>query len=83
MGSHKTDNDRCPGCGYAVDRAGNVDGERGPEPGDLSVCMKCALPLVFGPTLRLKSLTTRMLLELTPEERSQLARVVAAVESTL
>lgn len=51
--THRHAPDRCPWCGYLVDAATNVTGEGAPEPGDLTLCVKCAMPAQFGPDGRL------------------------------
>lgn len=33
---------RCPECGHACDSAGSVTTPAAPQPGDLSVCIRCA-----------------------------------------
>jgi hypothetical protein len=44
----------CPECGYELDAATKVQGDKGaPEPGDVTVCMGCASVLEFGPELEL------------------------------
>jgi hypothetical protein len=39
---------QCPTCGHCLDTHSNVTGEEAPEPGDFSVCIKCATILRFG-----------------------------------
>jgi hypothetical protein len=44
----------CPYCRASHDVASGIQGERGPEPGDCTVCGKCAMPSRFGPGLVLE-----------------------------
>lgn len=44
---------RCPYCDAPNDRASGVY-ERGPQPGDFSVCLICASLLRFGDAMRLR-----------------------------
>jgi hypothetical protein len=44
----------CPACGRPLDRASNPDGTGAPEPGDITVCLRCATTLLFDATLGLK-----------------------------
>jgi len=45
---------RCPYCDTLLDAASPAKGDAVPEPGDASVCIKCASPLVFDKDLRLR-----------------------------
>ena len=45
---------RCPYCDILLDAATPAEGDAVPEPGDLSVCIKCASPLVFDDKLILR-----------------------------
>lgn len=47
----------CPACAAALDAAAMIDGEDPPEPGDATVCLYCAAPLLYGPNLRLQALS--------------------------
>lgn len=42
----------CPHCGYAMDAASSMQGEAVPDPGDWSICLRCAGVLQFDATLR-------------------------------
>jgi hypothetical protein len=44
----------CPACGYEMDCATNVSGERGIGPGDFSVCASCGHILRFTKELRMR-----------------------------
>lgn len=46
--SHVVAEHPCPCCGYVIDRAANAQGEvQAPVKGDFSVCVGCAVILVF------------------------------------
>lgn len=48
----------CPGCSYHMDSASSADGRPvRPKPGDPSVCLKCAVALVFTDELTLRLMT--------------------------
>lgn len=64
---HVVPESRCPRCGAPHDRAMNVTGESGPEPGDYTVCFRCAALLRYGAGLSLRSCTRREWKE-APEE---------------
>jgi hypothetical protein len=37
----------CPRCGYEFDAASAADDEAVPEVGDVTICLRCAQPMVF------------------------------------
>jgi hypothetical protein len=48
----------CPTCGHAFSAASNaLDNERGPRPGDWSICIECGGVLAFDASLRPRALT--------------------------
>jgi hypothetical protein len=55
--------DHCPWCGAESDRAGNVNDAGSPEPGDVSICLWCTLPLQFDENMRLAKITDSELRE--------------------
>jgi hypothetical protein len=67
----------CPKCGYTLDAATKVQGDQGgPEDGDVTVCIKCASVLQYGPELKLRVVN----LEDLPEEmQGTLKEVVCAI----
>lgn len=48
---------RCPFCDHRLDTAGNPEGAT-PSPGDVSVCISCASPLLYEEGLRLRAMTS-------------------------
>jgi hypothetical protein len=49
---------KCPACGQAFSAASNaLDNERGPRPGDWSICIECGTVLAFDKRLRPRALT--------------------------
>lgn len=46
---HRTVPSSCPYCDYRLDSASNIldHDEAGPKPGDWTICISCAQPLVF------------------------------------
>jgi hypothetical protein len=51
MTSYRLKETRCPWCEYRIDGATDLADERGPEPGDLSICIACASLLKFDQDL--------------------------------
>lgn len=49
MTTHETGRQKCPWCQKTLSKAANVDGSsEAPEPGDVSVCLACAMPLMWS-----------------------------------
>lgn len=42
----------CPACGHTHNMATNMEGEGGPEPGDVTVCILCLHVLMFDDQLK-------------------------------
>jgi hypothetical protein len=72
----------CPECGLLLDCATNVEPgvTSSPSPGDMTVCLGCASPLVFGPELELRHAT---LAELNAAPRMMLVAIKAASAANL
>lgn len=70
----------CPKCGAKHNAAGTLGEPAVPRPGDLTVCIRCAAPLQYDMLLVARSLDPDDILLLDPEERADLARVIAAVK---
>lgn len=71
----------CPSCLNKIDGASdstNGNEDRGPAPGDVSVCLHCCAFLEFGPGLASVSLVE--LESLDPETQRELKRARAIVE---
>lgn len=66
----------CPYCGKKLDAA---SGEGTPSPGDVSVCIECASPLMFTDELTLRVMTRAEFADLPPATRADLRRYQAAV----
>lgn len=66
----------CPNCGYGMDAATAAFEDVRPEPGDLSVCIKCAALLEFTHDMKFAPADTR---RLSLDTLEQLAQVQAAV----
>lgn len=71
MKTHQVPQSKCPMCGHVFNLASGF-GDAKPEPGDLSVCIKCACVLRFDDTLQLVDLSTQELEALPVETRTQL-----------
>ena len=53
----------CINCGKDIDAASPVSGGRGPQPGDLSICLYCRHLMVYGDDLRVRNLTDEEAIE--------------------
>lgn len=55
----------CPSCGYMLDRVSSLyDPRATPKPGDITVCINCKKPLIFGEALRLRRKASRRIASL-------------------
>jgi hypothetical protein len=55
--THHVPNGFCPLCGKELDAASGMDHDNAPKPGDVSVCLGCAQPLVFNDDLTVRAMT--------------------------
>ena len=69
---HRVPGSRCPLCGHKLDAAMGIDSDEPPDPGDYSVCINCASPLVYNDDLSLRLMTGQELRELHPQNRREL-----------
>jgi hypothetical protein len=49
---------KCCNCGKEMDGAGSVGGDRGPQPGDISICFYCHHLQIYGGDMRLRELNS-------------------------
>lgn len=59
----------CLNCGYVLDMAMNVFGARGPQPGDISICIKCRHVMAFDDDVKLRALTDAEIREIAGNPR--------------
>lgn len=84
MKSFQIRNAMCLLCGYhtthASDAAGR--GDRGPRPGDLSVCLSCGALMEFDADMKTKPLGMPLdhITDLEPEARRRIATAQAAIK---
>ena len=70
----------CPECGYVMDAASVADGApRRPEPGDVTLCIKCAAVAVFDDALHLRKPARSEWRKYSPEIRRELERARRAI----
>lgn len=62
----------CPSCGYMIDRVGNLTGDCGPSPGDITFCLKCGQDMVFNDDMTIRAAT--------PAEHEEIMKYPAAQE---
>ena len=77
----------CARCGYVIVTASHLDDDKAtPEPGDLSICLKCAHVAKYGDGLALVELTQEEVIELSldsafVEHYRRIQRAIAKVWS--
>jgi hypothetical protein len=69
----------CPTCGYVMDLCLVVGGR--PAPGDITGCLKCGQPLVYGDDMQVRRMTVAEHHALAPEQRRDLAKVQSFAET--
>ena len=47
----------CPKCGATLDAASGISGARHPKPGDMSICLYCAVVLVYEDAMTSRLMT--------------------------
>ena len=57
MKTIKTRGQVCPVCGSLLDAASSIDHDKKPKPGDVSICIYCAYPLIFEENYRIREPT--------------------------
>ena len=68
----------CPTCGYVLTAAGLVDGTEGrPGVGDITGCMACGQPLVYGEAMQVRVMTPAEYLALAHEQKRDLGKILA------
>jgi hypothetical protein len=71
----------CPYCGHLFEAVSDVDGDQtAPRPGDVTVCIECASPLILTEGLQVRVPTPVELLELTAAP--EVMQVVQAIAAT-
>lgn len=68
----------CPKCFHQLDAATNMEGKDPPEPGDYTVCIRCASVLRFGPDMMLEMAS---LTDIPMHSRLGFAKVVQKVKT--
>jgi hypothetical protein len=79
MKTFRTPDYVCPACGHHLSACTDPIGETVPKPGDLSVCVNCAIFLVLREDLTARQLTNAELIVLAPECRALLERMAHAL----
>ena len=72
MGSdvHRIPESACLGCGYKIDASGSPDGRptKGPQPGNLSICLRCGAVMAYAEDLSLRPLTDDEVREISQDD---------------
>ena len=71
---------KCPTCGAPLSAATGLEGGRGPKPGDVTQCIRCAELLIFTNKLRLRKPTEKEFLDI---QRSEIWPTIAAFSAIL
>ena len=71
----------CPHCLHRLNGAGSPIHNTPPKPGDWSVCINCAAPLMLGPTLEALPVDPVALAAEPADVRAELAQAVAAIKA--
>lgn len=67
----------CPACGALHDGAANTTGQGAPEPGDLSICIRCGAAAQYGPGLALLRLSRLDILALPADAQEHITALQA------
>lgn len=74
----------CTACGYGVDLATCVGSDRAPQPGDITLCIKCGHIMAFGDDMQMRNLTDEEMREVASNKTIlAIQRGRAAVEAKL
>jgi hypothetical protein len=73
----------CPACGYILTAAGVVDGGEMQRPtiGDITGCMACGQPLVYGPSMQVEKMTQAEYDALDADQKRDLAKIRAFAQT--
>ncbi len=66
---HEVKPSSCLACGYEMDRATMINGDSGPAPGDMTLCMRCRHLMAFADDLSLRELTDSEIMECAGDRR--------------
>ena len=69
MNTHRMSSVNSPSCGTRLDAATNVTSTQRPDPGDLTVCLRCGHLLAFDEQLKLRELNDAEIREAAGDRR--------------
>ncbi len=74
--THRTENSKCPQCGYTLDAHDCTDPveSRAPKKDDISICIKCASYNMFNEDLTLRVMTEEDINNIDPETIAHMQR---------
>ena len=81
VNTHVTPPSPCPRCNHEFDRATGVTDKEKPEPGDLSVCSRCAAFLQFNDDMTIALFPDEKLFDISDGARLMLTRARKAILS--
>jgi hypothetical protein len=74
----------CPNCRRSIDTCHSASGERGPQSGDLSICLYCGHLSAYGDDMALRELTDAEVVEVAGDpELIQASNVAAFIRKRL
>ena len=78
---HRVPQAKCPLCGHKLDAASGINTDASPDPGDYSVCIGCASPLIYRDDLTLRPLTAPEMAAMHPVNRAEVEAGMAAARA--
>jgi hypothetical protein len=71
----------CPRCAYALETCFNAMQNVGPQPGDYTMCMSCALVMVFTDDMGVREATGEELAEMSTELKTEMLGIAMAISA--
>jgi hypothetical protein len=62
--NYRTPPNHCLNCGKELDGAAPVSGGRGPQDGDISICLECHHVMIYDADVRVRALTDEEVVEI-------------------
>lgn len=76
---HSTPESKCPVCGTVVDMATGVGGPEAPQPGNISICIKCAGVSKYSEEMTLVPISTEEMAEICDTDPEAWNHITSAV----
>jgi hypothetical protein len=73
---------RCLHCGTTLNAVTSIEPDKRPEPGDITVCLRCGHIMAFATDLTLRALTDEEMYKIAGDERMlQVQRMLAEINA--